>query len=42
MFAIFFFFLSVGREGPVTEALLNLLLKNMKHGPPTVRVPVPY
>lgn len=31
-----------GREGPVTEALLNLLLKDMKHGPPTVRFPVPY
>ncbi|KAJ8552137.1 hypothetical protein K7X08_028580 [Anisodus acutangulus] len=31
-----------GREGPVTQALLNLLLEDMKSGPPTVRVPVPY
>ncbi|KAF3616111.1 D-amino-acid transaminase, chloroplastic [Capsicum annuum] len=31
-----------GREGPVTQALLNLLLEDMKSGPPTVRVHVPY
>ncbi|KAL3325092.1 hypothetical protein AABB24_038942 [Solanum stoloniferum] len=31
-----------GREDPVTQALLNLLLEDMKSGPPTVRVPVPY
>ncbi|XP_060169385.1 D-amino-acid transaminase, chloroplastic-like isoform X1 [Lycium barbarum] len=31
-----------GREGPVTQALLNLLLEDMKSGPPTVRVPIPY
>ncbi|KAK4358434.1 hypothetical protein RND71_020663 [Anisodus tanguticus] len=31
-----------GRESPVTQALLNLLLEDMKSGPPTVRVPVPY
>ncbi|XP_048332372.2 D-amino-acid transaminase, chloroplastic isoform X1 [Ziziphus jujuba] len=31
-----------GKEGVVTQALLNLLLEDMKTGPPTVRVPVPY
>lgn len=31
-----------GKEGPVTLALLNLILDDMKSGPPTVRVPVPY
>ncbi|XP_052183351.1 D-amino-acid transaminase, chloroplastic [Diospyros lotus] len=31
-----------GREGPVTRALLNLILEDMKSGPRTVRVPVPY
>uniref|UniRef100_A0A2P2QMA9 Uncharacterized protein n=1 Tax=Rhizophora mucronata TaxID=61149 RepID=A0A2P2QMA9_RHIMU len=30
-----------GKEGPVAQALLNLILEDMKHGPPTVRVPVP-
>ncbi|KAL6501964.1 hypothetical protein OROGR_027097 [Orobanche gracilis] len=31
-----------GKEGPVTRALLDLLLEDMKSGPDTVRVPVPY
>ncbi|GFQ01983.1 d-amino-acid transaminase chloroplastic [Phtheirospermum japonicum] len=31
-----------GKEGPVTQSLLNLLLEDMKSGPATVRVPVPY
>ncbi|XP_050208546.1 D-amino-acid transaminase, chloroplastic isoform X1 [Mercurialis annua] len=29
-----------GKEGPVTLALLNLILEDMKAGPPSVRVPV--
>ncbi|KAJ0029940.1 hypothetical protein Pint_12806 [Pistacia integerrima] len=31
-----------GKEGPISEALLDLLLKDMESGPSTVRVPVPY
>lgn len=31
-----------GKEGPVTQALLNLILEDMKSGPSSVRVPVPY
>ncbi|KAH6783786.1 D-aminoacid aminotransferase-like PLP-dependent enzymes superfamily protein [Perilla frutescens var. hirtella] len=31
-----------GNEGPVTRSLLNLILDDMKSGPATVRVPVPY
>lgn len=31
-----------GKEGPVAEALLNLILEDMRSGPPAVRVPVPY
>lgn len=31
-----------GTEGPVTEALRNLILEDMKSGPSTVRVAVPY
>ncbi|CAK9136399.1 unnamed protein product [Ilex paraguariensis] len=31
-----------GKEGPVSEALLNLVMEDMKSGPSTVRVPVPY
>ncbi|KAJ4708040.1 D-amino-acid transaminase, chloroplastic [Melia azedarach] len=31
-----------GKEGPITQALLDLILEDMKSGPPTVRVPVPY
>ncbi|EEF45901.1 D-alanine aminotransferase, putative [Ricinus communis] len=29
-----------GKEGPITMALLNLILEDMKSGPPAVRVPV--
>lgn len=31
-----------GKEGPIAEALLNLIVEDMKSGPPAVRVPVPY
>ncbi|XP_019179132.1 PREDICTED: D-amino-acid transaminase, chloroplastic [Ipomoea nil] len=31
-----------GKEGHVSGALLNLILEDMKSGPATVRVPVPY
>ncbi|KAF7817137.1 D-amino-acid transaminase, chloroplastic [Senna tora] len=31
-----------GKEGPVTQTLLNLIIEDMKSGPPTVRIPVPY
>ncbi|KAL6985409.1 aminodeoxychorismate lyase [Sarracenia purpurea var. burkii] len=31
-----------GKDGPVSEALLNLVVEDMKSGPHTVRVPVPY
>lgn len=31
-----------GKEGPVTLALLNLLLEDMKAGPASIRIPVPY
>ncbi|KAK2980918.1 hypothetical protein RJ640_001702 [Escallonia rubra] len=31
-----------GKEGPVAQALLDLIMEDMKSGPPTVRVPVPY
>nr|GLL46842.1 D-amino-acid transaminase, chloroplastic [Ipomoea trifida] len=31
-----------GKEGHVSRALLNLILEDMKSGPATVRVPVPY
>ncbi|KAL5558819.1 hypothetical protein UlMin_035030 [Ulmus minor] len=31
-----------GAEGPVTKTLLNLLNEDMKSGPSSVRVPVPY
>ncbi|XP_065851121.1 D-amino-acid transaminase, chloroplastic isoform X1 [Euphorbia lathyris] len=30
-----------GKEGSVTMSLLNLILEDMKSGPPTVRIPVP-
>lgn len=33
---------SVGREGPLSKALLGLLLQDLKSGPATVRVPVSY
>ncbi|KAJ9183488.1 hypothetical protein P3X46_007333 [Hevea brasiliensis] len=29
-----------GKEGPITLALLNLILEDMKSGPPTIRIPV--
>lgn len=31
-----------GKGGPISEALLNLILEDMKSGPTSVRVPVPY
>ncbi|GER33785.1 D-alanine aminotransferase [Striga asiatica] len=31
-----------GNEGPVTLALLKLLLEDMRSGPDTVRIPIPY
>jgi 4-amino-4-deoxychorismate lyase len=32
----------LGQEGPVALTLLNLIIEDMKSGPATVRVPVPY
>ncbi|GAB2284849.1 hypothetical protein Dimus_019302 [Dionaea muscipula] len=31
-----------GKAGPIAKALLNLILEDMKSGPSSVRVPVPY
>ncbi|XP_028802170.1 D-amino-acid transaminase, chloroplastic isoform X2 [Neltuma alba] len=31
-----------GKEGPIAQTLLNLVVEDMKSGPPTVRSPVPY
>lgn len=31
-----------GKEGPLVQALFDLLIEDMKSGPPTVRIPVPY
>ncbi|PKA64736.1 Branched-chain-amino-acid aminotransferase-like protein 3, chloroplastic [Apostasia shenzhenica] len=31
-----------GKEGPIAEALFNLILEDMRTGPPSVRVQVPY
>ncbi|GKV44853.1 hypothetical protein SLEP1_g51998 [Rubroshorea leprosula] len=31
-----------GKEGPVAKSLLNFIMEDMKSGPPSVRVPVPY
>lgn len=31
-----------GKEGPVAKGLLNLVMEDMKSGPSSVRVPVPY
>ncbi|XP_038896804.1 D-amino-acid transaminase, chloroplastic isoform X1 [Benincasa hispida] len=31
-----------GKEGPLVQALFNLLIEDMKSGPQTVRIPVPY
>ena len=33
---------SSGKEGPLVQALFDLLIEDMNSGPPTVRVPVPY
>lgn len=35
-------FVLVGEEGPVAQALFELILDDMKHGPPSVRTSVPY
>ncbi|XP_062097738.1 D-amino-acid transaminase, chloroplastic-like isoform X2 [Humulus lupulus] len=32
----------IGDEGSVTQALLNLIIEDMKFGPSSVRVPIPY
>nr|XP_010915835.1 D-amino-acid transaminase, chloroplastic isoform X1 [Elaeis guineensis] len=34
--------IGAGKEGPVARALFDLILEDMKSGPPVVRVPVPY
>ncbi|TVU32617.1 hypothetical protein EJB05_24355 [Eragrostis curvula] len=31
-----------GKEGPIAQALYDLILEDMKSGPPSVRIPVPY
>ncbi|CAL8996567.1 unnamed protein product [Prunus brigantina] len=31
-----------GKEGSLTQILLNLIIEDMKSGPPTVRAPIPY
>ncbi|CAD6251146.1 unnamed protein product [Miscanthus lutarioriparius] len=31
-----------GQEGPIAQALYDLILEDMKSGPPSVRIPVPY
>ncbi|XP_030480826.1 D-amino-acid transaminase, chloroplastic isoform X2 [Cannabis sativa] len=31
-----------GAEGSIAQALLNLIIEDMKSGPPSVRVPIPY
>lgn len=35
-------FVLVGEEGPVAQALFELILDDMKCGPPSVRTSVPY
>ncbi|AED96959.1 D-aminoacid aminotransferase-like PLP-dependent enzymes superfamily protein [Arabidopsis thaliana] len=35
-------FIGEGKEGPIAKALLDLLLEDMRSGPPSVRVLVPY
>ncbi|KAG7534640.1 Aminotransferase-like PLP-dependent enzyme [Arabidopsis thaliana x Arabidopsis arenosa] len=35
-------FIGDGKEGPIAKALLDLLLEDMRSGPPSVRVLVPY
>lgn len=39
---VIYAYVLAGNEGPVTRALLNLILEDMKSGPVTVRVAVPY
>ncbi|KAI4983545.1 hypothetical protein ZWY2020_025411 [Hordeum vulgare] len=31
-----------GKEGPIAQTLFNLILEDMRSGPPSVRIPVPY
>lgn len=31
-----------GQEGPIAQALYDLILEDMTSGPPSVRIPVPY
>ncbi|CAN6278241.1 unnamed protein product [Urochloa humidicola] len=31
-----------GQEGPIAQALYDLILEDMRSGPPSVRIPVPY
>lgn len=31
-----------GKEGSLTQILLNLIIEDMKSGPPSVRAPIPY
>ncbi|KAG6608083.1 D-amino-acid transaminase, chloroplastic, partial [Cucurbita argyrosperma subsp. sororia] len=31
-----------GREGPLARAIVDLIIEDMKFGPPTVRIPIPY
>ncbi|EFH42494.1 hypothetical protein ARALYDRAFT_332076 [Arabidopsis lyrata subsp. lyrata] len=35
-------FIGDGKEGPIAKALLDLLLEDMRSGPPSVRVLIPY
>ena len=32
----------IGKEGPITQILLNFILEDMKSGPSSVQLPVPY
>lgn len=31
-----------GKEGPIAQMLFNLILEDMRSGPPSVRIPVSY
>uniref|UniRef100_A0A0A9GXH9 Uncharacterized protein n=1 Tax=Arundo donax TaxID=35708 RepID=A0A0A9GXH9_ARUDO len=31
-----------GKEGPIAQALYDLILEDMRSGPPSVRIPIPY
>jgi len=31
-----------GQEGPIAQALYDLIFEDMRSGPPSVRIPVPY